>query len=141
MICFGISCILLFIPLQSYSEEQDSFISLLFLQTIEGPSSGLYRPEGVLFSESSGCIVVANQDANTVTFYAKDASSNTRYETSPCFTLGGIETLLDGPHDLSLSQNESHLAIANTRLNAITIYKKNSDDRFYGTHPIAIIPR
>ncbi len=101
--------------------------------------SKLDRPESVAFTPSGDCLAVANSLANSVTFYKRVGGEGYVYETKPSYTIEGLQSQLDYPHDLSFSPDGKHLAVANRVGNSITIYKRDLSLNRYESHPIASI--
>jgi DNA-binding beta-propeller fold protein YncE len=106
---------------------------------IRNPFSQLDRPEGVAFSPCGKYIATANSLIDTVTFYKRICNTGSAYETTPAFSIQGIESQLNYPHDIAFSPDGLHFAVANRRGSSITIYEKNQMDDSYNMWPIAVI--
>lgn len=102
-------------------------------------SSGLDRPEGMAFTPSGDYIAAVNSLSSTITFYKRLGESGSAYETTPSYSLKGLESKMNYPHDLGFSPDGNHLAVANRVGSSITIYKKNPSHGFYDSAPIAVI--
>lgn len=72
-------------------------------QVIEGPETGISRPEDIKIS-TDGCLcAVTNSDLHKVTFYTFDKALNKIMDNHPCYTLQNPEANICSPHGMAFS--------------------------------------
>lgn len=90
---------------------------------IEGPKSSLNRPEGVSFSPSGDCIVIANTLGNSLTFYKRIGDSGGKYEIAPSFVIRNPK-ILTYVHDVTFSPCGQYVVAACRDSHSLACYKK-----------------
>ena len=101
------------------------------------PEGAASRFEGIGFSPS-GIIAVATSDADTVLFFRPAADG--RYENTPYWKIGGANSGLKYPHDVSFSADgETELLAVAQRGGAIAIYAKHRDSGHFGSESVFAI--
>lgn len=102
-------------------------------QTGQGDHTGLGTPCGVYVDAANQEIAVANNSANSITFYNRLDSGN----VYPSRTISGTATGLNGPIGLALLGNGlDEIVVANDKNNALTIHKRNDATPFLAKAPI-----
>jgi hypothetical protein len=91
------------------------------------------RFEGVGFSSSGDILGVATSEHNTVLLFRRKAGG--QFEDQPYCTIGGAESGLAYPHDVSFSACGQLLAIAQRR-GSIVIYERDPVGEGYGPQPV-----
>jgi hypothetical protein len=99
--------------------------TLALKRTIQGPSTGLHNPTGVVVDEMHQLLYVANDDhsasAFSITVYDLTASG----DAAPLRTIQGANTGLGGPVGVALDLVAGELVVVNYKVNAggsITVY-------------------
>jgi hypothetical protein len=92
------------------------------------------RFEGLAFSSSGDILAAAMADVNAVCLFRRKADGS--FEDAPYCRIGGPDSRLDYPHDVSFSRRGSceWLAVAQ-RGGAIAIYEGNGRDERFGPRP------
>jgi DNA-binding beta-propeller fold protein YncE len=102
---------------------------------ILAPPSKLQRFEGVAFSSSGDVISVAALETKTVFLFRRKA--NGLFEDAPYCSIGGPNSKLNFPHDVSFSRSgDTELLAVAQRDEAIAIYEKNRANENYGPEPV-----
>ena len=97
------------------------------------PLETLERFEGVSFSSTGDVLAVATSENNTVLLFRRKPDG--RFEEQPYCTIGGANSRLAYPHDVSFSTCGKLLAVAQRR-GAIAIYQKSREGEGYGPEPV-----
>ena len=97
------------------------------------PLETLERFEGVSFSSTGDVLAVATSENNTVLLFRRKPDG--RFEDQPYCTIGGANSGLAYPHDVSFSTCGKLLAVAQRR-GAIAIYEKSREGEGYGPEPV-----
>lgn len=92
-------------------DKENQRILRLPRQVIEGPETGICRPEDIKLSPDGKCCAVTNSEQHTVTFYPYDPLQNCLQQSTPIYCLQNPEGELCFPHGLSFSPDGAFLAI------------------------------
>jgi 6-phosphogluconolactonase (cycloisomerase 2 family) len=77
-------------------------------QIIQGPETGISRPEDIKISSDKKFCAVTNSDRHTVTFYSFDKESNRIADNVPYYTL---EAKLCSPHGVAFSPDGAFMVV------------------------------
>lgn len=78
-------------------------------QVVQGPSTGIFRPEDVKFSTDGTLCAISNSEADNVSFFCYNSRNNTFPSQKPLFTL---REGLKFPHGLAFSADGRTLAVS-----------------------------
>jgi len=102
---------------------------------IQGNSSRLNQPEGVVFSLSDECIAVANALGNTISIYKRIGDGGSLYENEPSFIIDDKDNF-NYPHDVKYTPNGKYLGVISRWNSTAAIYRtKNSSGSSFSTKP------
>ncbi|MCP5508262.1 MAG: WD40 repeat domain-containing protein [Chlamydiales bacterium] len=93
---------------------------------IQGPDSGLERPEGITFSPTGDLLAVANSAGPSVTVYRRTDEDHGVYERTPACILK-MPAVVRYPHDVEFSPCGEYLAVASRDNNSIVIFQRKGD--------------
>ena len=94
----------------------------------------LQGSEGIAYSPTGEVIAVATSDTNLVFLFRRKADG--AFETEPYSNLGGSDSPLDYPHDVSFgSAGKGELLAVAQRAGAVAIYRRKADGT-YGPRPV-----
>lgn len=91
--------------------EQNSKIQSIPRQVIQGPETGISRPEDVKISSDGTYCAISNSDQHNVTFYRFDPICNVITDKTPIYILQNPEADLCFPHGLAFSPDGSFLLV------------------------------
>jgi WD40 repeat protein len=80
-------------------------------QVIEGPETGISRPEDIKISPDRSFCAVTNSDLHTVTFYTFDKALNKITDNKPCYTLQNPEANICSPHGIAFSPDGAYFVL------------------------------
>jgi hypothetical protein len=92
------------------------------IRTIQGPATGLNRPEGIALDLQNGEIVVANSNGSSITVYPLSASG----DAAPLRTITGPATGLSFPVGLAVDSTNNEIVVANAGSNSVTSYARTA---------------
>lgn len=90
------------------------------LRVLQGPATGLHRPEGTALDLTNNELIVTNSGNDTITVYSRTATGN----TAPLRTLQGAATGLNHPEGIALDLLNNELVAANRPSNSVTAYSR-----------------
>lgn len=93
-------------------DHQTSRINPVPKQTFEGEATRLFRPEDIKLSRDGSSITVSNSDADCLTTYAFDSTSNRITGEIPTHVLENPDAHLRFPHGIAFSPNGDLLVVS-----------------------------
>lgn len=93
-------------------DHQTGRINPIPRQTFEGEATRLFRPEDIKLSHDGSSITVSNSDADCLTSYAFDSTSNRITGEIPTHVLENPDAHLRFPHGIAFSPNGALLVVS-----------------------------
>jgi hypothetical protein len=84
-------------------------ISETACQTLQGPLTGINRPEEIRLSHEKDQVIVSNSGSNSIAFYRFDALENRIVQPIPEYVMGRHQSNLEFPHGLAVSPDGCYL--------------------------------
>lgn len=92
------------------------------LCVIQGDSAKLIRPEGVAFSPTGDCVVVADSSGNSIAAYKR--INEYIYDSTPCWHLQDND-LLNFAHEVVFSSCGQYIAVACRNAHAVVLFQRD----------------